>query len=346
LPLQIEDWELTRTHWAVKSADLLDVLENAAALVASVRARQGQYLFARRTVLKACDILSTLGHTVLDRLLLDIGVDGLQAGRAEGTRAQRTNRLAEYVLRHPEERTAEGEQLALAIVRAAARADPTYPAERNEMDLATRHEFWNALKRDGYRCADGGIVPDVAEAEAAPPYAAPRSRPAESSSAAEASGVPKRRPSMSHERPQVFIVHGRDDAAKHEVARFLQQLDLEPVILHERPNRGRTLITKFQEESADIHFAVVLMTPDDVGGLAGAASFNARARQNVIFELGFFIGKLGASRVCALVVGEIERPSDFDAVVYVTFGSGTTWKTELARELRHAGVAFDANKVF
>jgi hypothetical protein len=50
--------------------------------------------------------------------------------------------------------------------------------------------------------------------------------------------------------------------------------------------------------------------------------------------------------VCALVVGEIERPSDFDAVVYVTFGSGTTWKTELARELRHAGVAFDANKVF
>jgi predicted nucleotide-binding protein len=61
-------------------------------------------------------------------------------------------------------------------------------------------------------------------------------------------------------------VHGRDNASKHEVARFIQQLELEPVILHERSNGGRTLISKFQEESADIAFAVVLMTPDDVGG--------------------------------------------------------------------------------
>ena len=87
------------------------------------------------------------------------------------------------------------------------------------------------------------------------------------------------------------------------------------------------------------------MTPDDVGGLAGGTQ-NVRARQNVIFELGFFIGKLGASRVCALVSGDIEKPSDFDAVVYVQYGSNNGWKTELARELRQAEIRFDPNRVF
>jgi hypothetical protein len=144
---------------------------------------------------------------------------------------------------------------------------------------------------------------------------------------------------------KVFIVHGRNDGAKQEVARFLEQIGIEPVILHERPNAGRTLITKFQEESAGIPFAVVLMTPDDVGGLAGAVQ-KTRARQNVIFELGFFSGKLGAPRVCALLSGDIEKPSDFDAVVYIPFGPNTGWKTELARELRHAGVTLDPNRVF
>lgn len=144
---------------------------------------------------------------------------------------------------------------------------------------------------------------------------------------------------------KVFIVHGRDDGAKHEVARFLEQVGIEAVILHERPNGGRTLITKFQEESAGIPFAVVLMTPDDIGGLAGEAQ-RARARQNVIFELGFFIGKLGTAKVCALLAGDIEKPSDFDAVVYIQYGPSTGWKTELARELRHAGVRLDPNRVF
>ncbi|WP_394841409.1 nucleotide-binding protein [Pendulispora brunnea] len=93
---------------------------------------------------------------------------------------------------------------------------------------------------------------------------------------------------------KVFIVHGRNDAVKYEVARFLEQIGIEAVILHERPNGGRTLITKFQEESAGIRFAVVVMTPDDRGGMAGEAQ-KARARQ-MIFELGFFIGNLGPER--------------------------------------------------
>jgi predicted nucleotide-binding protein len=143
-------------------------------------------------------------------------------------------------------------------------------------------------------------------------------------------------------KPKVFIVHGREQLVKQEVARFVERIGLEAVILHERPNGGRTLIKKFEEESADITFAIVLITPDDTGGLAGGQQ-NPRARQNVIFELGFFIGKLGAAKVCALVQGNVEKPSDFDAVVYVQYDGAGAWKTELARELKHAKVPFDAN---
>ena len=145
-------------------------------------------------------------------------------------------------------------------------------------------------------------------------------------------------------KPKIFIVHGRDPLIKTEVARFLTKINLEPVILHERPNGGRTLIAKFQEESADIQFAIVLMTPDDVGGLV-SASQQPRARQNVIFELGFFIGKLGAGKVCALVKGAIERPSDFDAVVYTSYDDAGAWKLELARELKHAKIPFNEQEV-
>jgi len=143
---------------------------------------------------------------------------------------------------------------------------------------------------------------------------------------------------------KVFIVHGRDDGAKHEVARFIDRLGLVPVILHEQANKGRTLISKFREESADIGFAIVLMTPDDVGGLADSPpTLKPRARQNVIFELGFFIGKLGPERVCALFSGNLEKPSDFEAVVYVAYGSNTGWKTDLARELKAAGIDVNVN---
>lgn len=151
------------------------------------------------------------------------------------------------------------------------------------------------------------------------------------------------------ERARVFIVHGRADGLKEEVARFLTQIGIEPVILHERPNGGRTLIAKFQEESADVQFAVVLMTPDDVGGLGGRAGANPlqpRARQNVIFELGFFIGRLGAERVCALVQDELEKPSDFDAVVYVKYDGPGGWKQSLVRELAHVGVPHDTSRLF
>ena len=141
---------------------------------------------------------------------------------------------------------------------------------------------------------------------------------------------------------KIFIVHGHDVALKQSVARFLEHLGLEPVILHEQPSIGRTVIEKF-EAHADVRFAVVLLTPDDVGGL-DESNLQKRARQNVILELGYFIGKLSRSHVCALYVPGVELPSDINGVLYVQVDSGGGWKMELAKELRAVGIEVDMNK--
>ena len=158
----------------------------------------------------------------------------------------------------------------------------------------------------------------------------------------QASPVTAHRPKA---RRRVFIVHGHEEGPREAVARFLEALDFDPVILHERPNKGRTIITKFQQEAADVGFAVVLMTPDDSGGKVGG-DVAMRPRQNVVFELGFFIGVLGPERVVAIVKGQIERPSDFDGVVYIPFDAHSGWKVALARELEAAGFEVDHSKAF
>jgi predicted nucleotide-binding protein len=154
-----------------------------------------------------------------------------------------------------------------------------------------------------------------------------------------ATAVACRKPSR-----KVFVVHGHDDAAKNEVALFLSSIGLQPIILHARPHGGRHILTKFQEESEDAGFAVILMTPDDEGMLVGETS-QKRARQNVVFELGFFIGRLGTPNVAALIRGDIERPSDFDGIGYIEFDSRGEWKRLLGREMHHAQIPFDATKV-
>lgn len=142
---------------------------------------------------------------------------------------------------------------------------------------------------------------------------------------------------------RVFVVHGRDDAAKEAVARFLEHLKLRPIILHEEANQGRTIIEKFEDE-AKVDFAVVLLTPDDLGSSANTPDDRQkRARQNVIFELGYFIGRLGRSRVCALYKPGVELPSDFDGVLYVSMDDPQGWRLLLAREIKAAGVAVDLN---
>ena len=145
---------------------------------------------------------------------------------------------------------------------------------------------------------------------------------------------------------KVFVIHGRNQATREKVARFLEKLELIPVILHEQPNSGRTIIEKF-EDYADVGFAVVLLTADDVGGLTQEETdLMPRARQNVVFEFGYFIGKLGRDKVCALVQESIERPSDCDGLVYVHLDERDSWNMELIRELMAAGLKIDTNKFF
>lgn len=142
----------------------------------------------------------------------------------------------------------------------------------------------------------------------------------------------------------VFVIHGRDNESKQTVARFLEKIDLNPIILHEWPDGGRTIIEKF-EQHADVGFALALLTPDDMGSLCGEEEDSRpRARQNVIFEFGYFIGKLSRKRVCALMKGDVEKPSDYDGVLYIPLDESGGWKIKLIKELRSAGLAIDANK--
>lgn len=154
---------------------------------------------------------------------------------------------------------------------------------------------------------------------------------------------------------RVFVVHGHELGPRDAVARLLDLVGLEPVILIDEPNRGRTIIEKF-EASVDVAFAVVVMTPDDLGSSkaelegardgADASVFGAlhpRARQNVVLELGYFIGRLGRDKVVALIAGEVERPSDVEGVLYIPYERG--WEMELARELSAAGMPVDATRL-
>jgi hypothetical protein len=107
---------------------------------------------------------------------------------------------------------------------------------------------------------------------------------------------------------RVFVVHGHDEGTREAVARLLERLDFKPIILHEQANQGRTIIEKV-EAHGDVAFAVILLTPDDEGCAAGSTP-EPRPRQNVLLELGYFIGRLGRGRVCALRRGEMELPTD------------------------------------
>ncbi|MEM7014202.1 MAG: nucleotide-binding protein [Verrucomicrobiota bacterium] len=144
---------------------------------------------------------------------------------------------------------------------------------------------------------------------------------------------------------KIFLVHGHDPEIKQSVARFLERLDFEVIILHEQASGGETIIEKF-ERNSEVSYAVVLLSPDDVGAAKDKSTdLQPRARQNVILELGYFVGKLGRSNVCPLVKGPLEVPSDFHGVVYVPF-EGEGWKIHLVKELKHVGFRIDANKAF
>lgn len=144
---------------------------------------------------------------------------------------------------------------------------------------------------------------------------------------------------------KIFVIHGHDSGPKEAVARFLSQIGLEPIVLHEQVNRNQTVIEKF-EGYTDVSCAIALLTPDDTGGLASSPKkLNPRARQNVVFELGYFIAKLGRRKVISLKKGDLEIPSDYRGSIEIQLDNGSSWKFELTRELKEIGFNIDANKV-
>ncbi|AOH40957.1 hypothetical protein C7123_02140 [Tannerella serpentiformis] len=144
---------------------------------------------------------------------------------------------------------------------------------------------------------------------------------------------------------KVFIVHGHDDELKESAARLVEKIGLEAVILHEQANEGLTIIQKL-EKQADVGYAIILYTLCDEGRKRGSENSKPRARQNVVFEHGLFMGKLGARRVCALRKSEVEMPSDAQGILYIEVKDGSNdWKYQVAKELEKAGYDVDWSKI-
>lgn len=144
---------------------------------------------------------------------------------------------------------------------------------------------------------------------------------------------------QKNESPKkVFIVHGHDDALKTEVARFIERQELEAIILHEQIDTGETIIEKIEKHSK-VGFAIILYTPCDLGRSSREPeeSNQPRARQNVVFEHGYFMAKLGRSKVLALKKEEVEIPNDLSGTIHTAYDSPGAWKLQLARVLETAG---------
>ena len=146
-------------------------------------------------------------------------------------------------------------------------------------------------------------------------------------------------------RQKVFISYGHDDEAKTTVAKFVDDLGLKPITLDGQPSKGQTIIDKFEEQAEETGFAIVLLSPDDVGSSKATGKRKLRARQNIIFELGYLRGGLGSKRLCALYKEGVELPSYIRGVVYVPMDGAGEWKESIVREMKSVGLLIDENKV-
>ncbi len=148
-------------------------------------------------------------------------------------------------------------------------------------------------------------------------------------------------PTMTKQK--VFIVHGHDEVLRLNIENFIQKIGLSPIILMDQANGGNTIIEKIEEYGA-VDYAIVLYTPCDEGRKIGSPELNSRARQNVVFEHGYFIAKLGRHKVSAIVKQGVEIQNDIQGVVYI--GADSDWKTQLLKEFNKAGLKFDAHALY
>ena len=150
---------------------------------------------------------------------------------------------------------------------------------------------------------------------------------------------------------KVFIVHGHDEKLLLAVEKAIRTLALEPIVLKEQPDEGMTLIQKFEKNSEEVGFVVFLLTNDETATVHKTQKTEAHARQNVIFEMGYFFNEFrrsdGSHRgILALLQEGVAKPGDIDGLVYCQYHEGDDgWKLRLAKELSAAGVVFDQSKV-
>lgn len=145
---------------------------------------------------------------------------------------------------------------------------------------------------------------------------------------------------------KVFIVHGRDEISKTNLEVFLREIGLEPIVLHRQADVGQTVIEKF-EANSDVGFAFILLTPDEIAYLSPEDSLpddkrqkELRARPNVMFEFGYFVGKLGRSKVCCLYTGDVVIPSDLNGLIYKKYNSSIEEVAySIMKDLRATGYA-------
>lgn len=139
---------------------------------------------------------------------------------------------------------------------------------------------------------------------------------------------------------KIFIIHGHDNEMKKEVQLLLERADLDDVVLHECPDKGRTIMDKLIEEGDSACYVIALLSPDDI-----TADSQYRATQNVILEIGYFIGKLGKARVRLLKKGNIEIPSDLSGILYENFDDAGSWKIKILKEMQEVGIKCNIEKV-
>jgi predicted nucleotide-binding protein len=141
-------------------------------------------------------------------------------------------------------------------------------------------------------------------------------------------------------KPTVFLIHGHDEEMKRNVQLFLTRGDIQDIVLHEQPDKNRTVIEKLIEEGSKADYVIALLSPDD---LQDDGTF--RARQNVLLEIGYFIGKLGRERVRLLRRSDTAIPSDLVGILYENYDSDGAWKIKMAREIEASGIPINIKKI-
>ncbi len=147
---------------------------------------------------------------------------------------------------------------------------------------------------------------------------------------------------------RIIVVSGTDEVMKQALTKALTKLWLAPVVMQEEPSQGRKIVEHFQDY-ADVGFAVVLLSPDDYTYPKAEAATKRKLspQQDVIFLLGFLLGKLGKSKVLVFYKesADFAVPLDFEGVKFTAFDDRDSWKLALIRELTNCVYSVDADRI-